>query len=111
MLGSSAFGQTEEIFFLKNDGRYVTDKDSADFMRVVDRRDSVTGLYMITEYYPNSVRKLIATASLFWPKMIWEGPSISFDKQGRRKEQVTYNNNSPVGAAYYYYPNGRLMKD
>jgi TonB family protein len=107
----STYSQTEKIFFLKNNGKFVTNKDSADFMRVVDQRDSVTGLYKITEFYPNSVRKLIGTASVYWPKMIWEGPSITFDKQGRKVQQVSYQNNSPAGVAYYYYPNGRIMKE
>lgn len=107
----TAYSQTEKIFFLKNNGKFVTNKDSADFMRVVDQRDSVSGLYKITEFYPNSVRKLIGTASLYWPKVIWEGPSITFDKQGRKVQQITYQNNSPAGAAYYYYPNGRVMKE
>lgn len=110
-LSFNSYSQNGKIYFLKNDGRFVTNKDSADFMRIVDEPDSGSVYYKITEFYPNSAKKLIATASVYWPKVIWEGPSISYDKQGRKVKQIIYKNNSPAGSAYFYYPNGRVMKE
>jgi TonB family protein len=107
----NTYSQTGKVYFLTNSGRYVNNKDSADFMRVVDEPDSGSVNYKITEFYPNSVRKLIGTASVYWPKVIWEGPSITFDKNGKKIKQVSYHNSTPTGSAYYYYPNGRLMKE
>lgn len=111
ILSFASYSQSGKIYFIKNNGRFVNDKDSADFMRIVNEPDSGLVYYKVTEFYPNSVRKLIGTASIYWPKVIWEGPSITFDKQGRKVQHVTYQKNLPVGPAYYYYPNGRLMKE
>jgi len=36
----NGFAQKQNVYFLKNDGRYVDKKDSADFIRIVREPDS-----------------------------------------------------------------------
>jgi hypothetical protein len=42
------------VYFLKNDGRYVSTRDSADYIRAVTEPDSGSTLYNVAEFYLNN---------------------------------------------------------
>lgn len=44
-------------YFLKNNGRYVPSRDSADYLRIVEEPDSGSKLYNVSEYYLNGKKK------------------------------------------------------
>lgn len=111
LVGHTAFSQNGIVLFLKNNGDIVRVKDSADFIRVVQGPDTASVFYKIEDYYPNNIKKLVGSASVVLPTIVWEGQQITFDKNGKKTAFVTYNKNSPVGSAYYFYPSGKLMKE
>ncbi|HXH99703.1 MAG TPA: TonB family protein [Sphingobacteriaceae bacterium] len=102
--------QNRNIYFLKNNGKLVSIKDSADFIRIIQEPDSGTTYYKVMEYYPDEVQKFIGTVSVFEPHLIYEGANIAFHKNGKRAEVITYQKGVPSGSAYYFYPDGKLKK-
>jgi TonB family protein len=106
---TQSFAQKQNVYFLKNDGREVKLKDSADFIRIIQEPDSGSNNFKVLEYYPDNSRKFIGEASMYEP-LVYQGPSIRFNKNGRKSEQISYLNSAPTGIAYYYYPNGRVKK-
>lgn len=59
-----SFAQKQNIYFLKNDGREVKLKDSADFIRIIQEPDSGSTNFKVLEFYPDNSRKFIGEASL-----------------------------------------------
>ena len=100
----------QEIRFLKFNGQEVDVKDSADFVRVVQPADSGSLNYPILEYYTNDQRKLVGTVSEYKARLVFEGPSLSYYRNGRKKSVVTFEKGKPAGTGYYYHPNGRVSK-
>ena len=103
----SLFAQKQNVYFLKDDGRYVTNRDSADFIRIVREPDSASTLYNIFEFYPNGTKKLVGKSSRIDPPK-FEGPCVVYFKNGARKALFNYKNNLLSGAQYEYYPNGKI---
>ncbi|GAA4325329.1 hypothetical protein GCM10023149_27590 [Mucilaginibacter gynuensis] len=103
----SSFAQRQNIYFLKNDGRFVSSKDSADYIRIVSEPDSGTVLYNVADFYKNGKRKLVgksATIESFKP----EGIVISYYNNGNRKAVNNYANGLLNGECIEYYPNGKV---
>lgn len=73
----NSFAQRQNIYLLKNNGRYVTERDSADYTRIVREPDSGTVLYNVLEYYLDGNPKLIGKSSEVDPIKL-EGMTISY---------------------------------
>jgi len=95
------------VSFMKDNGKYVTNKDSADYFRLVSAPDSGSRLYNISEYYKDGKRKLIGKTSTVDPPA-FDGQCLSFYKNGSKKSVINYKNNIPVGDEYDFFPNGKL---
>ena len=99
--------QRQNVYFLKNDGRYVKQRDSADYIRVVREPDSASNLYNVFEFYPNGASKLEGKSSAINPPA-YEGACAKFYPNGKRQSVLTYKAGKLVGNAYEFYPNGKL---
>lgn len=74
----NSFAQKKQnVYFLKDNGKYVTERDSADYTRIVQEPDSGSKLYNVVEYYPNGNPKMIAKSSAV-DLIKLEGQTISF---------------------------------
>ncbi|TFF36160.1 energy transducer TonB [Mucilaginibacter psychrotolerans] len=102
-------GQQINVFYLKNNGSYVNNVDSAEYTRVINAPDSGSALYKVSEYYKNGKKKLTGTSSAINPPR-FKGPCLTFYPNGNRQGSYTYDGGVPVGSAYDYYPNGKLYR-
>jgi TonB family protein len=97
-------------FYLKNSGRVVSNKDSADFFRLIEPPDTNIDrdLYRIYDYYPDGKPKMIATSLSADVNLALDGSCINFFKNGRRQSIIQFKNGRLMGNATYYYPSGKL---
>ncbi len=100
----------QDVYFLKTNGKEVSTKDSADFIRVILEPDSGETNFVLQEYHPNGKRKAVGKISAFWPRLVYEGVVMRFDTLGKRKEIATYEKGVPVGMSYQYFSNGKLRR-
>lgn len=99
----------ENVYFLKNNGKYVDKVDSADYIRIVKPPDSGSTLFNVTEYYKaGKVKSIGKSAKINPPRYI--GQYISFYPSGKRESNYRYQDGAPVGNAYDYYPNGKIYR-
>jgi len=98
--------------FLKNSGRTVKSKDSADYYRIVLPPDSSIDkdLYRVFEYYPNGKLKTAATSFTKSNDLVLDGTCIEYFMNGRRKKATTFKNGRYNGIQTTYYPNGKLYQ-
>ncbi|WP_259071585.1 TonB family protein [Mucilaginibacter sp. X4EP1] len=104
---SQCLAQKQNVYYLKNDGRYVDVRDSADYIRVVREPDSASTLYNVFEFYKKGEKKLIGKSSAIDPP-VFEGQFVTYYKSGRKRTLATYKGGRVVGAEYDFYPNGRI---
>lgn len=100
----------QNVYFLKDDGRAVKLRDSADYIRVIEEPDSGAVNYNVYEYFLDKTKKRIGTVSKFEPFLVYEGTQISYHKNGKKQEVSRFENGKPIGERYFYYRNGNLMK-
>jgi TonB family protein len=100
------FAQRQNVYFLKNNGKYVDVKDSADFIRVVREPDSASTLYNVFEFYPDQKPKLVGKSTKIDPPR-YEGQCIEFYHNGRKRKIITYKDGFIVGEEYSFFPNGK----
>jgi TonB family protein len=108
---SKAYAQKKQnIYFLKNNGKKVALKDSADYIRVIQEPDSGETAFILREFYINEKRKTTGKVSAFEPNLVYEGVVMRFDKEGKRKEITTYERGMPLGMSYEYFSNGKMRR-
>ncbi|MXV13707.1 TonB family protein [Hufsiella ginkgonis] len=101
----------QNIYFLKDNGRFVKSIDSADYVRVIQEPDSGSTLFNLLEFYRKDNKyKRVGHVSAFEPAPVLEGTVLSYYKSGSKQEVVTYERNVPRGPAVYYYENGKVQK-
>jgi antitoxin component YwqK of YwqJK toxin-antitoxin module len=105
----SAFAQKQNVYFLKDSGKEVSTRDSADFTRIISEPDSGTNLFNIKEYYSNGKIKLVGKTSASYASIL-NGSCVSFYTTGKRQQMASYSNGLIVGNTYDYYPNGTLYR-
>jgi len=106
-IATACFAQRQNVYFLKNNGMYVQQRDSADYIRVVSEPDSGSTFYNVFEFYPNGVKKLTGKSSVIDPPR-YEGVCIRYYKNGKRQSVINYKDNNIIGDEYEFYPNGKL---
>ncbi len=98
--------QRPNAYFLTNDGRYVSSKDSADFVRVITQPTTDGDMYTITEFYKSGKRKLAGKSTVDDPPK-FEGIVISSYENGTRKAVNNYKDGLLLGEQYEFFPNGK----
>ncbi len=107
LAGNISYAQKQHIYFMTNAGQYVSKKDSADFIRIVNAPESGQTLYHVFDFYTNGKGKMEAWSSRLDPLLL-EGIARTFYMNGNRGEVATFKNNKLVGDDYHYFPNGKL---
>ena len=49
-MATVSFAQRQNVYYLKNNGRYVSIRDSADYVRIVREPDSASVMYNVFEF-------------------------------------------------------------
>lgn len=98
------------IYYMKNNGGIVPEKDSADYVRYVMPADSLRGVYYykVAEIYPNGYSKLEGITLNNSSKLLLTGKCIRYYPNGHIKNIINYYQGVPVNAVTAYYPNGKL---
>lgn len=100
------FAQRQNVYFLKNNGKYVDVRDSADYIRVVREPDSASVLYNVFEFYLSGKRKLIGKSEKVDPPK-YEGQCLAYYANGAKSSITNYKDGVKVGSEYEFYPNGK----
>lgn len=100
----------QNVYFLKDNGKEVKIKDSADFVRIIREPDSGSVYFDLIEYYPNGKKKRIGFVSAFEPYLKLEGTAISYYENGTKKSILNYKENKLEGQSIQYYQNGKLKE-
>jgi TonB family protein len=106
-LHTTAQTKTQKTYFLKNNGVYVKDKDSADYMRTVDEPAEGSGVYQINDFYLNGNKKRTAMA-IMAKRMVYEGAYVSYYKNGNKQQTGNYVKDELDGELNTYYADGKL---
>jgi len=106
LFATACFAQRQYIYYLQNDGRYILNRDQADYIRVVREPDSASVLYKVFEYYPNGSKKLVGKSTTINPPK-YEGLCITYYKNGKNQTISNYKNGILVGECTEFYPNGK----
>ncbi|MEO6632075.1 MAG: TonB family protein [Mucilaginibacter sp.] len=98
------------LYYLKNNGKLVSNKDSADYSMLVLPPDTDVdkNLYIVYEYNKNGNRILITGSKTNDINLKYEGHYITFYANGHRKKIGTFIGGNPIGHETEYYPNGKL---
>jgi TonB family protein len=106
---SLCFGQRQNVYFLKNNGRHVEVRDSADYIRIIREPDSGSVYFNVFEYYPNGKNKMLGKTSMLDPLSL-EGQCITYFKNGNKETVRNYKKGNIINNEYDYYPNGKLYQ-
>ena len=106
-ISTSAVAQRQNTYFIKNDGRYVNNRDSADYIRLVQEPTDGGKLFLVTEYYKDGTRKSVGSSSKVDPPK-YEGAYVSYYHNGKKKQAANFLNGQHVDSLLSYYPNGVL---
>jgi TonB family protein len=107
LITSLCFAQRQNVYFYKNSGLLVHNRDSADYICVISEPDSGSTLYNVFEFYPNGKSKLLTKSSTINPPT-YEGNCIRYFANGKRNGVSNYKGGKLIGAEYLYYPNGKV---
>jgi antitoxin component YwqK of YwqJK toxin-antitoxin module len=108
LLASTCFAQKQNVYYLKNDGSYVSTKDQADYIRIVREPDAGSELYNVLEFYKNGQQQLIGKSSKVFP-VVFEGQVARFYPNGKKMQVANYHNNHVMGLFYDYFPSGKIF--
>lgn len=97
------------LYYLKNSGEMVTNKDSANYYRFFLPPDSSDlKLYNVREYYKDMKPKLTGKSSVFGVFPVYEGTRLEYFPDGKRKNIKNFANGVELGDETIYYPNGKF---
>jgi antitoxin component YwqK of YwqJK toxin-antitoxin module len=107
-----AFAQKDTaVYYLKNSGKVVSTKDSADFFLVILPPDTSFDkkLFIVKEFYTNGKLKLIGgSISNSLESLKFQGSYVVFYPNGHKMLVRNYEKGEPIGDEIQYYPNGKL---
>ena len=98
------------IYYLKNSGKLVSKKDSADYSRVVLPPDTSVdkNLYQVYEYYKNGNVKLVTNSKTNDMNLLYHGGYITYYPDGKKQGMGSFKDGRPVGHEVNYFPSGKL---
>ncbi len=102
----NCLAQKQDVYFLKNDGSYVTHRDSADYIRIMKEPAAGSAYFGVSEYYLDGKVKTVGESLLAtYPK--FEGTVARYYPNGKRSAVNIYKNGVLSGAQYEFFPNGK----
>ncbi|MBB5638515.1 TonB family protein [Pedobacter cryoconitis] len=104
----TASAQRQNTYLLKNNGDYVTEKDSADYIRYVTEPIQGNPLYMVKEYYMDGTEKSEGFSRSI-DRIVYDGRRTTFFPNGNIKEKAIFNKGFMIDTVMNYYPNGKLF--
>lgn len=108
---TAAFSQVRQnVYFLKNNGKQVSVRDSADYIRIIREPDSGSVHYQINEYFANGNPKLAGHTSTI-SSIKYEGQCVTFHKNGVKSAVLNYKNGQMAGPQFHYFTNGKLQEE
>jgi TonB family protein len=99
--------QKQNVYLLKNNGDYVKNSDSADFIRTVEEPEKGSDLYPTKEFYISGKRKSYGYSSRIDPPL-YEGSYLSFFENGIKKHYRVYVKGKITDTTYNYFSNGKV---
>lgn len=99
------------LYYMKNSGDFVNDKDSADYFLFIMPQDSTSGLYPVYEYYPNGKIKLAGFSNTKQYKQdgtTLEGSCVTYFSNGNRESRTNYKDGKAYSNFIEYFPNGKI---
>jgi hypothetical protein len=90
---TGCFSQRQNVYFLKNNGKYVSQRDSADYIRIVREPDSASVLYNVFEFYLNGTQKLLGKSKTIDPPR-YEGQCLEYYANGTKESITNYQTGS-----------------
>jgi antitoxin component YwqK of YwqJK toxin-antitoxin module len=102
------FAQKQNTYYVKNDGRYVTNRDSADYVRIIQEPDTGANLYNVFDLYKDGAKRLVGKSSKVLP-VSFEGQVAQFYPTGKKMQVANYHHNNLSGLFYQYYPSGKIF--
>lgn len=110
-LGQVSAQKKQDISFYKKNNQRVNDKDSADFIRIIQEPDSGELYLDFMEIYPDGKRKSQGKISwALYPRISFEGQYISYYRNGKKESTLFYEKDRLTGPAYYFFENGTLRQ-
>jgi TonB family protein len=106
---SLCFAQRQNIYFLRNNGKHVEVRDSADYIRIVREPDSGSVNFNVFEYYLDGKIKMLGKSSEIDP-LILEDQCITYFKNGHKQTQSVYKKGRLINTAYSYFSNGKIYQ-
>jgi len=97
------------FYYLKNSGKVVQTKDSADYLLLIVPPDTSINkdLFILKAYYLNGKPRFVG-GSLSSSVLKFQGNFINYFPNGHRMSLRAYNNGMLTGDAIEYYPNGKF---
>jgi len=110
--GTAKAQQDTVLYYMKNSGALVHNKDSADYFRVVISPDTSVDkkLFVVYEFYRNGKTKMMGKSLNRALNLNLEGFSVSFFPNGKRSNVFNYKDGKFVGDQMSFYPNGKLYQ-
>ena len=98
------------VYYLKNDGKVVKSKDSADLFLLILPPDTAVDktLFRVSEYYPNGKMRLLGSSITDNLNLKFQGSKVTFFPNGHKLSITNYDNGIAVGDILEFYPSGRF---
>lgn len=100
----------QNTYLLKNNNKEVFNRDSADFIRIIEEPDPGETNYILKEFYKDGVDRTLGKVSAFKPTLVYEDTLISFYANGKKRSAVNYKNGKRLGMAFDFFKNGNVKK-
>jgi TonB family protein len=99
-----------KVFYLKNSGRFVSTRDSADYFLYILPPDSTVNkkLFIVKEFYNNGKLRLVGNSLTNSSPLKFHGSQVTFFSNGHKMRIKSFDNGIPVGDVIEYYPNGKF---
>jgi antitoxin component YwqK of YwqJK toxin-antitoxin module len=99
--------QKQNTYLLKYNGREVSTRDSAEYIRIITEPEPGEKYFAIAEYYTDGTPKSAGKISSYHP-FIQQGQFTTYYPNGRRKNVCEYKDGKLVNEEYTFFPNGKI---
>jgi TonB family protein len=107
-------GKDTLMYYMNYADKPVADNSLAQYVLVIMPPDSTTGvkLYPVAKYYINNKPEFFGySKTKDYDSLVFEGPYVSYDRDGYKEEVMNYSNGIPKGNLTLYFSNGKPYAD